>query len=198
MSELRNLRLENIREVCETDDVYLWKRACGARISLSQLKDTIENEELEPPRIRILKNDRYFDPRILKGISNGRLRLSADFKLIEDAIAKDSTLVVDNVAPLNADLSALCEEVSKMMGRTCPGNLYCSTVPSSGFGVHADQHHVLVVQLEGKKRWKIESRRTEFADFEIEAGDVLFVRQGIRHNVNSLGVLSVHITIAIN
>lgn len=190
--------LKNLADIVATKKAYWWRNASDLRVDLHELKSVIEREDLAPPRLRLLRDNQYHDPRVFKGVANGAIRLGADFETVKGNVLRDSTLVIDNITPLFAKLAEFCDLVGELMGRVCPGNVYCATVPESGFGAHADQHDVLVVQLKGCKHWKIESTDSELRDLLIREGDILFIKEGTIHNVNSVGEISIHISISLS
>lgn len=193
------LSIDDLRQIIASGaDAHMWPAASDYRLVLEDLRETIELETLAPPRLRLLRDNAYHDPRVLRRIVNNRLVLGADYTGVERAVLKDSTLVIDNIGAINGAMFAVCDEVSALVGRKCPGNLYCAAKPKSGFGAHSDQHHVLVIQLAGKKRWFIPSGPPKLVDCELVAGDVLFIRENVLHDVKALDLLSIHISIALN
>lgn len=87
-------------------------------------------------------------------------------------------------------------------------------MPVPGFDAHWDSHDVFVIQLEGRKRWKIfeltrkwplprdvvENIKPEsppVAEFDMTAGDVLYLPHGWWHSVSALEEPSLHLSIGV-
>lgn len=92
-------------------------------------------------------------------------------------------------------------------------NCYVSRDGGEGFGVHWDDHDVLVLHLDGRKLWEVfaPTQLSPLPDFVqshavgvpvwsgvLEPGTVLFIPRGFPHRVEGLAELSVHLTVAIN
>ncbi|PIO60470.1 cupin family protein [Teladorsagia circumcincta] len=113
----------------------------------------------------------------------------------------------------------LCEVLQELFGCFVGANTYLTPPGSAGFAPHWDEIDAFLLQLEGRKYWKVyapDSRDTElpressgnFTDedmkdrkptFEgwIEAGDLLYIPRGFIHNATTDDdVHSLHITIS--
>uniref|UniRef100_A0A3Q2TDY8 Bifunctional lysine-specific demethylase and histidyl-hydroxylase n=1 Tax=Fundulus heteroclitus TaxID=8078 RepID=A0A3Q2TDY8_FUNHE len=110
-------------------------------------------------------------------------------------------------------LSILQEQFGTMAG----ANVYLTPPGTQGFAPHYDDIEAFVVQLEGKKHWRVYSPRSEnevlpvfsspnfdqaeigkpILDVVLEAGDLLFFPRGFIHQGNCLpDAHSLHITIS--
>jgi lysine-specific demethylase/histidyl-hydroxylase NO66 len=96
-------------------------------------------------------------------------------------------------------------------------NAYLTPPNSQGFGVHYDTHDVFVVQLEGRKHWRIwtdaaapsplpheKSKRNPdltgnplFLDEVIEEGDIIYLPRGYYHEARSVDAISLHVTLGV-
>jgi ribosomal protein L16 Arg81 hydroxylase len=94
-------------------------------------------------------------------------------------------------------------------------NLYAGCGVTHGFDVHWDDHDAFIIQLAGRKRWRMHGptrpvplhRDVEpppsppaepIDEFMLEDGDVLYLPRGHWHDVASVGELSLHLTIGFN
>src|SRR5262249_7470877 len=94
-------------------------------------------------------------------------------------------------------------------------NIYASFAPVPGFGTHADDHDVFVIQLEGAKHWRIFGPTREWplyrdvevntapdgdplVELDVTAGDVLYVPHGWWHEVTAIGGPSLHLTVGVS
>ncbi|CAN9507904.1 unnamed protein product [Ophioblennius macclurei] len=110
-------------------------------------------------------------------------------------------------------LSILQEQFGSMAG----ANIYLTPARTQGFAPHYDDIEAFVVQLEGKKHWRVYSPRSEdevlpvlsspnfsqadigkpILDVVLEAGDLLYFPRGFIHQGNCLpDAHSLHITIS--
>uniref|UniRef100_A0A4W4F451 Bifunctional lysine-specific demethylase and histidyl-hydroxylase n=1 Tax=Electrophorus electricus TaxID=8005 RepID=A0A4W4F451_ELEEL len=98
-------------------------------------------------------------------------------------------------------LSILQEIFSSMAG----ANVYLTPAGTQGFAPHYDDIEAFIVQLEGKKHWRVYNPLRLFTadigkpimDVVLEAGDLLYLPRGIIHQGNCLpDAHSLHITIS--
>jgi lysine-specific demethylase/histidyl-hydroxylase NO66 len=141
------------------------------------------------------------------------------------------TVVVDRVAEEHAAgativLQALqlhwhpaalyCRELEIELGCHVQANAYCTPAASQGFGVHHDTHDVLVLQVAGRKRWRIYEPLLELplkhqrwssdlgdpgepiGDLTLEAGDTLYLPRGCPHEATATAADSLHITVGLH
>ena len=96
-------------------------------------------------------------------------------------------------------------------------NAYCTPAGAQGFAVHHDTHDVLVLQVSGRKRWRIYAPVAELPlkdqrwsaddaaavgaplhDITLRAGDTLFVPRGWPHEAISDDAASLHVTVGLH
>jgi hypothetical protein len=141
-------------------------------------------------------------PRLLSAPLGAHLRNGAT--LVLDAVQE----LVDPVADLAASLEHDLRERVQV-------NLYAGWGKTHGFDVHWDDHDAFILQISGRKRWRLHGstrpaplyRDVEpppqppaepIADFMLEDGDALYVPRGHWHDVSAVGEESLHITIGFN
>jgi hypothetical protein len=141
-------------------------------------------------------------PRLLSAPLGAHLRNGAT--LVLDAVQE----LVDPVADLAASLEHDLRERVQV-------NLYAGWGKTHGFDVHWDDHDAFILQISGRKRWRVHGATrpaplyrdvepppqppTEpIADFMLEDGDALYVPRGTWHDVSAVGEESLHITIGFN
>ena len=110
----------------------------------------------------------------------------------------------------------LNEAVQRFAGFPTRSNAYVSFGGTGSFGAHWDTHDVVVLQLVGRKRWRVgpptfplplpahTSRRSGEAapsfsalDVLLEAGDLLYLPRGWWHEVTPLAEPSLHLSVGI-
>ncbi len=139
---------------------------------------------------------------------------SVDPVKVFEGYAAGATVVINYLRAKSPSLLALCRAVERDIAH--PVNLNCYMTPRSAQGLeaHTDPHEVLVLQIEGKKFWKVYERQTvnPFADqrhspqpearpvmeVELGPGDVLYLPSGYPHEcLTSRRSSSVHLTLGI-
>ena len=152
------------------------------------------------------------------------LRLALDGK-VQDASANENiiklckegaTLIINKVNKLIPEVATLAAEIKYELGYGTQVNAYCSWPGKQGFSSHYDTHEVFILQVEGKKEWKVfpESLKYPLVDQKsasltppttepylsciLEAGDVLYIPRGHWHYALALDVPSLHLTLGIH
>lgn len=111
----------------------------------------------------------------------------------------------------------LCATLQELFGSMCGANIYLTPPGTQGFAPHYDDVEVFILQLEGKKRWRLYEPRTvneklprfssanfkqseigsPIMDIVLEAGDMLYFPRGTIHQGNCFeDIHSLHITIS--
>lgn len=107
--------------------------------------------------------------------------------------------------------------LQEFMGSFCGANIYLTPAGSQGFAPHWDDIEAFIIQLEGKKRWRVYKPRTKaetlprvssanltqeeigdcLLDTVLEAGDLLYFPRGYIHQAEALeDAHSLHMTIS--
>ena len=101
-------------------------------------------------------------------------------------------------------LGRLCQRLADLLSAGCQTNVYLTPPMAQGLGRHADSHDVLVLQVAGTKRWRVgrevvgEPTADDVLDeFDLAAGDLLYLPRGVVHEAMSLDDTSFHLTIGI-
>ncbi|HAD96403.1 MAG TPA: hypothetical protein DCG19_03295 [Cryomorphaceae bacterium] len=145
------------------------------------------------------------------------VNFSDTFDIVQNT-QNGATLIAEDFDRTNIKLGRLHDSIESELGENTRSNLYISYPSIRGFGLHYDTHDFLIIQLYGKKRWKVYPATIEqplfhlkshaindkppedelYLDCILEKGDVLYVPKGHWHEVIAEGNdLSVHLTLAI-
>ncbi|MFI9080576.1 cupin domain-containing protein [Streptomyces sioyaensis] len=178
------------------------------------LNEIIARHRLEPPRLRLFNDGTqvpqhaYTHPVVSKRhtvwhrIEPGNLH---------SQLNDGASLVLDAVDALHQGVEDLAEALERHFRTDVQVNLYASWTSKEGFGLHFDDHDVVVLQLEGAKRWKIhEPTRIDPLRIDVEApepphgepvseivlraGDMLYLPRGWWHAVAATEGRSLHLT----
>ncbi|HWC25047.1 MAG TPA: cupin domain-containing protein [Solirubrobacteraceae bacterium] len=110
-----------------------------------------------------------------------------------------------------------CRGLEAALGCPAQANAYCTPAASQGFGVHHDTHDVFVLQVSGRKRWRIYAPVVEVPlkdqrwstvdpddvgeplhDTTLEAGDTLYLPRGWPHEASAADAASLHVTVGLH
>ncbi|MEZ0602718.1 JmjC domain-containing protein [Paraburkholderia sp. IW21] len=158
-----------------------------------------------------LLNKRAFRPvRDKFGRSTDYLVISELHQLMREGV----TAVLEAINELSPNVGDLTERLGGELGAQSTANAYISFGDTSGFGVHNDDHDVIVMQIDGKKKWRFfrsgtiqekatvnelkhpsESDRGD--ELIITAGDIMFIPKGTWHDVVAVNEKSLHLTISL-
>ncbi|GHI10212.1 cupin [Streptomyces cellostaticus] len=191
-------------QVSDFSDLFTW----------DDLNEIIARHRLEPPRLRLFNDGTqvpqhaYAHPVVSKRhtvwhrIEPGNLHRQ---------LSEGASLVLDAVDTLHRGVERFAEALERHLRTDVQVNLYASWTSKEGFGLHFDDHDVVVVQLEGAKRWKIhEPTRIDplrvdveapepphgepVAEIVLRAGDMLYLPRGWWHAVAATEGRSLHLT----
>ncbi len=108
-----------------------------------------------------------------------------------------ATVVFQGLQRYWPPLTALVAELEAELGHPCQANAYLTPPGAQGFAVHADTHHVIVVQTHGRKQWELHTA-AGVESLVLEPGLSLYLPTGTRHAARTQDELSLHVTIGLN
>lgn len=124
-----------------------------------------------------------------------------------------ASLVVSQFHELHPPLAAFCRGLEKAFLHGVQSNIYLTPAGAQGFRPHFDTHDVLVLQVEGRKSWRVWDgaplpRPTRATPWEnryepqgephritMTPGDLLYIPRGLMHDAAAADTASLHITI---
>ncbi|AHH96076.1 cupin domain-containing protein [Kutzneria albida] len=184
----------------------------------SELNRVLRQHRLEFPRLRLALDGEVVPAHSYTEMVESRRGgpvpklLAAPFS---EKLRAGATLVLDSVHELVEPVGELAARLEHELRERIQVNLYAGWGRTHGFDVHWDDHDAFIVQIAGRKRWRVHGvtrpaplqRDVELpprpegeplADFVLEDGDVLYVPRGHWHDVSALGEQSLHLTIGVN
>jgi hypothetical protein len=140
-----------------------------------------------------------------------------DLPALFDRHAAGASLVIAQFQEVHAPLARFCRGLEKAFLHGVQANIYLTPPDAQGFRVHFDTHDVLVLQVSGRKAWRVwdaipfpaPTRHTPWANnaapegephaLVMAPGDVLYVPRGVLHEamVQQGEQPSLHITIGL-
>jgi mannose-6-phosphate isomerase-like protein (cupin superfamily) len=141
-------------------------------------------------------------------IDGSALDVAKIYQLFEEG-ATLTLAFLDTVLP---SLERFCREIEMELSMPLQANVYLTPPNEQGANVHYDTHDVFVLQVSGSKQWTIYdaplplplSGQVYDADvhrpgaptheFELSAGDVVYIPRGWLHQARATSTTSLHIT----
>jgi hypothetical protein len=202
-----------------------FKHVRGARGKFAELmpwprlSDVLAEHRLDFPRLRLTRDGKSVPAsEYLRHTTSSkrkasipRLRPTELTNLLRDG----ATLVLDAVDELHAPLTRLAETLELTFREHVQINLYAGWRTSRGFDLHWDDHDVFVLQVAGRKRWRVygETRPAPVADDVVPAekptteplweetledGDLLYIPRGWWHVAFPLDEPTLHLTVGVH
>ncbi|OIJ95556.1 cupin domain-containing protein [Streptomyces monashensis] len=183
-------------------------------LTWDDLNAAIGRGRLEPPRFRLHRDGELIPwQQYATAVTTRRNVVWQRIQpsRLHDQLHDGASLVLDAVDELHEPAERLAQVLEGVFRGRVQINVYASWTATEGFGTHWDDHDVIVVQLEGAKRWRLYGptrinplhRDTEApeppADEPIEevvlrAGDMLYLPRGWWHAVAATQGRSLHLT----
>lgn len=144
---------------------------------------------------------------------------------VYEAFSSGASVILRNVDVTWPALAKACAQLSKDLSCRVWANLYLTQEGTQALGAHYDDTDVLVLQLQGKKDWKLYRPWAELPEIEhgsrisqrsisgqmervmsdadledevmLSPGDVLYMPRGVPHAAAGSGGLSIHVTFAV-
>ncbi len=135
---------------------------------------------------------------------------------IYTAFTKGDTVVLNELQNRVAAIASLAKGVSQDLQHATGANAYLSPKNGQGFMPHFDTHDVFVLQTEGSKKWSVYGRYRDFpqcsdktriaadslgkpvCSYTMKGGDLLYIPRGFVHEANTVGSVSLHITLGVH
>jgi ribosomal protein L16 Arg81 hydroxylase len=137
-----------------------------------------------------------------------------DVARLYQEFADGSTIILPQLHARLPQLAALCRNLEHEFSARFQTNIYLTPGGAQGFKRHYDSHDVFILQIAGRKHWRLYDtpvalplRGQEFrpgaepgaesAAFTLEPGDVAYVPRGMMHDAESDDEMSLHITVGV-
>lgn len=177
--------------------------------SWDALNTALENQRFDDKRLvlfqsgRKVEPDRYLSNRV---VNSGKLA---------NELSNGATLILNGCEEAWPPLRELCVQLEWLFHHRVVVNLYAGWRRDNGFNVHWDDQDNLILQIAGRKHWKIwnQTRQDPFKedavdtsapptdepawDGILEAGGLLSIPRGAWHVAYPLDEPSLHLTVTI-
>lgn len=224
-------QLERILEPCRLEDFFasVWGKSFAhfkgtpgrfkSLMSWSKLNEILRQHRLDYPRLRLMRDGETipsssFIRRTQSARVQGtipRLRPLAFTKHLREG----ATLVLDAVSEVYPPIEELAQELELILRERIQVNMYAGWHTSRGFDLHWDDHDVFILQVTGRKRWRIYGETKKYPltmgsapkpedvdnplwEGYMEDGDVLYIPRGWWHVAFPLSEPTLHLTVGIH
>jgi hypothetical protein len=184
------------------------------------LNSILEQHRLEPPRLRLTREGQSVSPeKYLTRQANRRASREAIPRLnaanLTRELREGATLVLDSVDELHPPVRQLAESLERVFRVRVQVNAYAGWRTSHGFDLHWDDHDVFILQVAGRKQWKVYGMTRPYPlarDIEpavdppsevlweglLQSGDLLYIPRGWWHVATPLDEPTLHLTVGVN
>jgi hypothetical protein len=184
-----------------------------------QLNRILQQHRLDFPRLRLTQNGKSLPANSYLRYTTGGRRKTPIPRLQSDKLTQQlregATLVLDAVDELSETLSELAEGLELFFHERIQINAYAGWRTSQGFDLHWDDHDVFILQVTGRKHWKVygmtrayplaqdseqAQKPTQAPLWEqtLEEGDLLYIPRGWWHVARPLDEPTLHLTVGVH
>ena len=135
---------------------------------------------------------------------------------VAEEFEQGATIVVQGLQLHWHPAALYCRELESRLGCPVQANAYYTPASAQGFAVHHDTHDVFVLQVSGRKRWRLYEPLLELPlkkqrwspglgdvgepvdDLVLGPGDTLYVPRGWPHEAATSDEESLHITVGVH
>jgi ribosomal protein L16 Arg81 hydroxylase len=183
-------------------------------LSWADVNGMLQKHRLEPPRLRLVRKGAFATKDAFLRYDGPRVPFVVPEKL--SGLLRDGyTLIVDAVDDMTDGVMRLAEDFERALHESVQVNMYAGWREAQGFNRHCDTHDVIVLQVYGKKYWRVYAggRPHPLKDdidpnkdapdqivWEgmLEDGDALYIPRGWWHEASGVGEVTLHLTFGIH
>jgi hypothetical protein len=183
-----------------------------------RLGDILRQHRLDFPRLRLMREGRALPVNSYLRHTSGARNKQPIPRLqpvkFTGQLRAGATLVLDAVDELHEPLEELAAQLERLFRERIQINSYAGWHTSRGFDLHWDDHDVFILQVTGRKRWRVygQTRPHPLAgdagnpkptgaplwEATLEDGDLLYIPRGWWHVAEPLDEPTLHLTVGIH
>jgi bifunctional lysine-specific demethylase and histidyl-hydroxylase NO66 len=148
-------------------------------------------------------------------IGGQRVTDLADVGRVLAHVDDGATLVLQGLHRYHRPVAELCAGLQRALSHPVQANAYLTPPGSRGLNVHHDTHDVFALQTHGHKHWVVHEPAVEMPlpsqpwsssrhepgplvlDIRLAPGDLLYLPRGAPHAAETVGEVSLHLTIGV-
>ncbi|MFI0798003.1 cupin domain-containing protein [Amycolatopsis lurida] len=196
----------------------------GDLLDLDGVDELLSRRGLRTPFLRLARDGAVVDSRSFTGGAGVGAEIGDQVRddRVAALFAEGGTIVLQGLHRIWPGIIDFTTLLAGELGHPAQVNAYITPPSSQGFSAHYDVHDVFVLQLAGRKRWKVhapvhpsplrDQPWGEHADAVaarardddpvidevLEPGDVMYLPRGWLHSATALGDVSAHLTIGVH
>ena len=192
----------------EEEDYY------SSLLTVRDLDEILSTTGLRPPALRLVRNGEDIPTSRLA--TDSPIPASPSLDVLYEELRAGATVGLNFLQERHARLAALCRSLAESLACVAQVNAYITPPASIGLRPHYDDHDVFVLQIMGRKRWKVYRggpvrplRGQPFRpdtdcsyevdeELELQPGDLLYLPRGTLHSAEGLDLMSVHLTVGVS
>ncbi|HEX8632524.1 MAG TPA: cupin domain-containing protein [Pyrinomonadaceae bacterium] len=183
-----------------------------------RLNDILRQHRLDFPRLRLMRDGKPLPVNSYLRHASGARHRQPIPRLqpvkFTGQLRAGATLVLDAVDELHEPLEELAAELERLFRERIQINSYAGWHTARGFDLHWDDHDVFILQVAGRKLWRIygQTRPHPLAgetdnpkptgaplwEATLEDGDLLYIPRGWWHVAEPLDEPTLHLTVGIH
>jgi ribosomal protein L16 Arg81 hydroxylase len=176
-------------------------------LSIDQLDRVLTTGLAKHPEIQLVQNEKNITSKEYLDVDDrvDPVRATRLFR-------QGATIIFTHLHQRLPELGRLCEGLERAFSSKMQTNIYLTPPSAQGFAPHWDTHDVFILQVAGTKRWSIYDTKIALPlrgqhfdrtvhtpgdvtmQFDLEAGDVVYIPRGAIHSAMSSTDVSLHIT----
>lgn len=181
--------------------------------SLMTIKNIDEILDFNRPKgssIRVVKNQEPLNKSKYEN-TDGSLKLNQIYASYADGY----TLVVNEIDRFWKPIKTLCHNTRAFLKHKAVANMYLTPKNQNALLPHYDTHDVFVVQVSGKKHWRLydadypsplvnsfqpilpREHLNNVKEITVSAGDIMYIPRGVPHEAYTTDESSLHLTIGV-
>jgi ribosomal protein L16 Arg81 hydroxylase len=186
----------------------------GELLSMQAVDEIITSTDLRYPAVRLVKNGSPIPPQ--KYASNvpwgdAVAQGVVDVAKVLDEFRGGATIVLPSAQRYWRPLSQSCRSIEQYLSHPVHANVYLTPKAEQGFSTHYDPQETFILQVSGSKHWRLYGSPVPLPhpsqpympqtqpgapqqEFDLQAGDLLYMPRGFLHDARALATDSLHIT----
>jgi ribosomal protein L16 Arg81 hydroxylase len=180
-------------------------------LSVDRIDEIISTTELPPASVQMARKEPPID-RSFYTFKNGNIDRGAVINHYQNG----ATIILPQLNLADEKLAQFSSSLEKELSCKVQTNAYLTPTSSQGFSTHYDDHDVFIIQVSGKKKWRLYQKPIDNPysgekfkagvydpgaleqDFILKAGDCVYIPRGLMHDATNIGdEPSLHITVGL-
>jgi len=182
-------------------------------LTMEAIGELISSGFLRHPECKLAKNGR--DIPLANFLSGDPASGVLDVDALYAEYRNGATIIVNYLNRYWQPVSEFCRQLESFFSVPVQTNVYLTPARSQGFAVHYDTHDVFILQVAGKKNWRLydgpaflpmerhsyQSATSEVGNIRkrctLRAGDLLYIPRGCLHDATASDGPSLHMTVGV-